>query len=759
MRARLFVPAFVVLVIGISAVQAQGPDVIVGQLNGVANYSTDTTTSIGPIDAFAIGTTSCNEGSTVLQWVASTNQHPVIGQNMFRIKDGVMTQIGQGWLKHGFCALSQSLCGPCSGTGCSTLGIGCSDPYTASRNGTQGNLGPRSQVNGSSGWYPYPYSAPSAPANIGRRVQVPVTFLESSAGAGPDYFVDGQYITPDDSAAQNHMNNVSICPINITGSGNNWNASINPSQTVTEVSMIEHWANIDSDVELTTFDTDETGLATGRFFLAAKVVDMGGGLYNYTYNIYNMNSHAAVGALEVALPAGIVITPSMHAVHHHSGSGSGTQPGVDPNYSNAGQGFVQAGYDNDAWPATVTGSSIKWETDPTTTAANPIRWGTQYTFSFTTFAPPTTGNATVTAWRNSDSYSTTVPVPSGDFILPPTDVAATYDLVDNEVDLTWNNSEPYDSINIERDGTPIASLGGTATMYSDPNTTPGTYTYSVTPVVGGDEGASIGVQIDVPEPTLNFQYRVADATVGFDGVSGDGSGSTSITVLEDPDNVDFPNDVNALSIAFTFDPALIEVTDVTESSALAALDPDFVSPAIIDDGGALTGGVTVGVVIDFLFNPPLLTCATETDILTVDLATNPAGATETTTSMYFEDGVHGAIAIFNLVSVDSNSYAATLIPGTITLEEGVFDQFIRGDANGDNSIDIADPVYNLTYLFQAGPQQCLSTQDTNADDSVDIADPIYNLTYLFQSGPAPPAPFPSCGSSAGTLPCDSYSCP
>ena len=72
---------------------------------------------------------------------------------MFRLKDGRFEQIGQSWLKHGFFAESLNLCcNSCSGdpTG-NHLGVGCSDPYTSSRNGSQGNLGPRSTVNASTG--------------------------------------------------------------------------------------------------------------------------------------------------------------------------------------------------------------------------------------------------------------------------------------------------------------------------------------------------------------------------------------------------------------------------------------------------------------------------------------------------------------------------------------------------------------------------------------------------------------------------------
>ena len=108
------------------------PDVVVWDLQSYANY----TPSDG-YHAYALGTTSCNQGDVPLLWQSNTNLHPVIGQNMYRWKDGRFEQIGMGWLKHGFYALSLSDCGPCQSTDGTTLGINCSDPYTASRPGSR----------------------------------------------------------------------------------------------------------------------------------------------------------------------------------------------------------------------------------------------------------------------------------------------------------------------------------------------------------------------------------------------------------------------------------------------------------------------------------------------------------------------------------------------------------------------------------------------------------------------------------------------
>jgi hypothetical protein len=78
--------------------------------------------------------------------------------------------------------------------------------------------------------------------------------------------------------------------------------------------------------------------------------------------------------------------------------------------------------------------------------------------------------------------------------------------------------------------------------------------------------------------------------------------------------------------------------------------------------------------------------------------------------------------------------------------------FRRGDSNADGSLDIADAVCTLGYLF-GGPEiacaqsvsSCLDAADANDDGRIDIADAVKILTHLFaQAGPLP-APFGECG--------------
>ena len=83
----------------------------------------------------------------------------------------------------------------------------------------------------------------------------------------------------------------------------------------------------------------------------------------------------------------------------------------------------------------------------------------------------------------------------------------------------------------------------------------------------------------------------------------------------------------------------------------------------------------------------------------------------------------------------------------------------RGDANSDGSLDIADAIHTLAYLFGNGVTlSCMKTGDANDDGAVDISDAIALLSHLF-GGTAPlPEPFPVCGTdpTPDELTCEAY---
>ena len=67
--------------------------------------------------------------------------------------------------------------------------------------------------------------------------------------------------------------------------------------------------------------------------------------------------------------------------------------------------------------------------------------------------------------------------------------------------------------------------------------------------------------------------------------------------------------------------------------------------------------------------------------------------------------------------------------------------FVRGDANGDGSIDITDAIFTLGFLFLGGgAPPCEDAADADDRGTLEITDAVYLLNFLFSGGPEPPPP-------------------
>ena len=381
-----------------------GPDVIVGDILPLQKWGT-----IGNITAYSIGTTSCNIGNANLLWQACNPNHPVIAQNIYRFKDGRFEQIGMGWLKHGFVALTQNLCCTCSGQGGSVLGVGCSDPYVASLNGdqngnvggcgcTSGGLGPRWQVNATTGAYAFPYATCGQSGNtLFKRVQVNNDDVNPSLNTGAVYYAEGQYVTPDDAAAENLYNNASYRRLNV-GSFQNGGWLLNVTGSTTrELPAIFAWKDNDAGVTIVSVDVPEVGTDNkGKYHLGYRVTDNGDGTWHYEYALFNMNSHRSAREFTIGVPSGVTLTNvGFHDIDYHSGDGQG--------------GITNDGTD---WAVTTGAGDITWstETEAENANANALRWGTLYNFRFDADTAPTNSVAIVGLYRTSSPLSETAPV-------------------------------------------------------------------------------------------------------------------------------------------------------------------------------------------------------------------------------------------------------------------------------------------------------------------------------------------------------------
>jgi hypothetical protein len=112
--------------------------------------------------------------------------------------------------------------------------------------------------------------------------------------------------------------------------------------------------------------------------------------------------------------------------------------------------------------------------------------------------------------------------------------------------------------------------------------------------------------------------------------------------------------------------------------------------------------------------------------------------------------------------VNGGSFTPSYDDGSITLNPVVTSDFLRGDANGDARVNVADAIWIIYELFINGPAStCPIAKDANSDGAYDLGDPTYIINYRFLEGAEPGAPFPGCGQVVGQTPedCASSGCP
>jgi hypothetical protein len=360
---------------------AAGPDVTVFSLSDVGNYG-----GSGGLHGYSVGTRSCNRGDVPLNWCdqgsgcapgATPADHPVIAQNLYRLKDGRFEQVGMSWLKHGFVSTNSTTPG-CTGAqgqscqgppfGGNQLGVGCTDPYGSSLNGSR-PLGPRSEVNATTGIYPFPHGGFGTTTHASdQRIKVLESEIDTALNPGALYWIEGQYIAPDDAAAGNGLNNASYRPVTV-GAPPNYTLSFSAG-TVEGFSAIDAWPIADPTVDRIDVDVP-TSSPLQRFQVARKVTDLGGGTWHYEYVVRNHNSDRSARSFTVSFPGATAITSVGHRdVDHHSG---------EP-------------YATTDWTAdTSVPNTVSWSTDDfaTDANANAMRWATMFTFWFNAdTAPP-----------------------------------------------------------------------------------------------------------------------------------------------------------------------------------------------------------------------------------------------------------------------------------------------------------------------------------------------------------------------------------
>ena len=397
-----FATALAVVSLGLTTVvraqcpEAVGADVIAGDLNNVANFATR-----DDIDALSFGAVTCNVGDADVNVSAITNDHDILTQNLYRLKDYggwfAIEQVGMSWVKHGFCALSQSLCcTTCVPTDCTSIGIGCSSPTSAGIAGSAAQLGPRWEIDAFTSQFPFPASNPPIETSTARRLQVAVADIEPTASSTTRYFAELHVLAPADAQAANGENNASYRELDVTGSGGNFAFSFQGT-TQRKRPGILAWKDVDPGVDVHEIRVP----GEGQLMLASRAVPCGGGTWHYEYALYNMNSHDSVRSFSVPVAAGGLVTDvGFHDVVYRDGDG-------DDDVS----------VDGTDWPSGLSGGALSWEvvgnyTPPNDVNHNALRWGTTYNFRFKADRGPALGTLTLETYRTETSFSV------GDVVVP-----------------------------------------------------------------------------------------------------------------------------------------------------------------------------------------------------------------------------------------------------------------------------------------------------------------------------------------------------
>ncbi len=338
------------------------PDVTVFRINGISHYG-----EVGGVHSYAVGTTSCNIGTEPLWWCddnrsyCNDGQHPVIAQNLYRLKGGRFEQLGMSWLKHGFLSLNTPHpdCGSCASPphGGDQLGVGCTDAYSSGLNGSR-YLGMRSEVQPTQGTLnPYPFTPVPFAGPLDQRLRVEEADLDSELNPGAIYWVEGHYVAADDAAHGKAANNASYQEVKVES---DYDLAMIGS-TVREQPAIYAWQAVDPEVQIVRVGLP--AIPAGQFFHAARKIFAGRGILHFEYAIHNLSADRAANRFTVEFPPGTPISGAgFRDVDHHSG---------EP-------------YATTDWTIEIDDGTISWFTDDfgADQNANALRWGTMFTFWF-----------------------------------------------------------------------------------------------------------------------------------------------------------------------------------------------------------------------------------------------------------------------------------------------------------------------------------------------------------------------------------------
>lgn len=203
--------------------------------------------------------------------------------------------------------------------------------------------------------------------------------------------------------------------------------------------------------------------------------------------------------------------------------------------------------------------------------------------------------------------------------------------------------------------------------------------------------------------------------------------------------IDNESPIAGYSYGVEMDPAALQINDITLDATLAA-NSWFVYTTIdnTSDGGWFIIGVVFDQLVQVLIPPGTGQLITRF-ALDVDASVSPGSLLE----LQIRDDLSDPVVDLTFGLANGSALRPARVNGFLNVVAGA--SFIRGDANDTGSVDIADAVLVLNYLFSGGSVVCLDALDVADDGQVNIGDAIALLGYLFNSEAPPAAPFPNPG--------------
>jgi hypothetical protein len=405
--------------------------------------------------AIAVSTTSCNVQPTnsapydLADWyapfdsaaptVTDSAKHPYINTNIYRLNaEGRLEQLAASWTKHGWYAASASQGNVAGNTGsdaCGTgtcpsgspandqLGANCADTYNSGHNSDRYYMGPRSEISArgaklSPGWairgtyldaVTVTSNVDTLAATTAARADAVRTYTGSgtaqsnklatfakadvsTTALGPNgrvimeayYVVNGDVNKLNNFAFRSFTSNHNGGTGTLTATNLNFATTASPFMPTvigrhTYGPAMFQWGDQQQQASPT---------AEGSVYAASRVVNNGDGTFRYEYNILNVDLDRGVEAVSIPLANGITLS-----------NVSFRQPRLaDPAFDiRDWVNQIDGVTGNLVYSAqTPTAGSANW-TNGQPMKSNSIRYGTMYSFWFTSDLPPrTTGQLVLT---------------------------------------------------------------------------------------------------------------------------------------------------------------------------------------------------------------------------------------------------------------------------------------------------------------------------------------------------------------------------